>query len=70
MRSIDISNEDVYRRFCIAIGRSVPDVHATSPLHDLKDYTDKCGGNGDLTIEHFAEPPPPPFLVKKTRAAL
>ena len=22
-------------------------------------YTDKCGGNGELTIEHFAAPPPP-----------
>ena len=60
MRSIDISNEDVYRRFCITIGRSVPDFPTISPLQDFKDYTDKCGGNGDLTIEHFAVPPPPP----------
>ena len=59
MKAVDISNEDVYRRFCIKIGRSVPDFHATSPLHDFKDYTDQCGGNGELTIENFAAPPPP-----------
>ena len=58
---VDITNEDVYRRFCKAIGRSVPDFHATSPLHDLKDYTDECGGNGDLTIKHFEAAATPLF---------
>ena len=59
MKAVDMSNEDVYRRFCIKIGRSVPDFHATSPIHDFKDYTDECGGNGKMTIENFAAPPPP-----------
>ena len=59
MKERDISNQDVYRRFCIDIGRSVPDFDETDPLDDLKDYTDQCEGNGQLTMEHFAAPPPP-----------
>ena len=70
MRHVDISNEDVYRRFCIAIGRSVPDFHATPPLHDLKDYTDQCGGNGELTIGHFAASPPPLPQAQDARRTL
>ena len=54
MRSVDISNPEVYRRFCIDIGRSVPDFDETDPLQDLKDYTNQCEGNGQLTMEHFA----------------
>ena len=52
-RSIDISDPEVYRLFCIDIGRSVPDFDETDPLQDLKDYTNQCEGNGQLTMEHF-----------------
>ena len=32
----------------------MPDFDETDPLQDLKDYTNQCKGNGQLTMEHFA----------------
>ena len=68
MKERDISNPDVYRSFCDNIGRSVPNFDKTDPLEDLKDYTDQCGGNGELTIEHFAAPPPNTSQVSLLKA--
>ena len=45
----------------------MPEFDKTDPLEDLKDYTDQCGGNGELVYEHFAAQPPPPLSVCSRR---
>ena len=53
-----LSPESVTEFFTYVAGPE-PDLTRISPVKALKDYIEECGGDPELTIVHFAPPPPP-----------